>query len=148
MSYKIAIASTDGISVDRSFRNAKEFLIIEVDDDGRYEVAEIRQSADEQISEEETQFSPSLQQDCGGAGCGRRNGCGGSGSPKFLLVEDCRCLLCTQIGFKIQKQLERKAIGAFEVGCRIDEALEKIINYYDRVDRHQSLRGIAKEQSK
>lgn len=141
MSYKIAVASTDGINVDRSFGDAEEFQIIDVDDSGKHVVGEIRRfEGEEKLPAEEQNCSSSK-------GCGSGNGCGGSAPLKFLLIEDCRCLICTHMGFKIHKQLEKKAIGAFEVDCRVEDALKKIISYYDRVDRHQSLRGIAKGQN-
>ncbi len=145
MSYKIAIASTDGAVIDESFRNAEKFRIIEVNDDGTYKLVEVREFRNEGESEE-------AAKDCGGsAGCGKGTGCGtGMGcteaSPKLLLVADCRCLICTQIGVKAFKQLEKKAISAFEIDCSIDEAMGKIINYYHKVDNHQSLRGLAKGQ--
>lgn len=152
MSYKIAVASTDGVVVDRSFRDAEEFRIIEVDDDGNYEFGETRKFVKEEEQEEKA-FSQEgncgSRSGCGeNTGCGNRTGCGGENSPKLLLIEDCRSLLCTQIGFKIHKQLEKRAISAFEIDCRIDDALKKIINYYDKVDKHQSLRGIAKGQER
>lgn len=72
------------------------------------------------------------------AGCG--SGCGGDASAKVELVADCRCIVCKKIGFQIQKQLERKAISAFDVSCSVEEALSKISNYFTRMDNHESLR--------
>ena len=71
-----------------------------------------------------------------------RGGCGGAGeaSAKVELVSDCRCVVCKKIGFHIQKQLERKAISAFDVTCPVEEALEKISHYFTRMDNHESLR--------
>ena len=77
----------------------------------------------------------------GGAGdCGTGGGCGGAPFAKVGLIDDCRAIVCKKIGFNVQKQLEKKAISAFDVSCSIDEALKKITYYYSRVDRHETFR--------
>lgn len=150
MAYKIAVASTEGMHVDQSFREAKGFLIIDVAEDGNYRVEEIRkyENAEEnERSEQSEGNTATTNMSCGNHRvCGGQRGCGGANSPKFLLVQDCRCLVCTQIGFKVQKSLEKKAISTFEVDCQVDEALKKIIGYFEKVDKHQSLRGIARRE--
>ncbi|MBO5199439.1 MAG: hypothetical protein J6B85_13145 [Lachnospiraceae bacterium] len=145
MSYKIAIASSDGVTIDRSFREAEEFLIIEVDDKGSHELLEVRRSEKETTAEKQTQVTSNAGRGCAGkTGCGGGSGCSGADSPKLSLIADCRCLICTKIGFKIYKELEKKAISVFEIDLRIEDALKKIIKYYNKVDTHQSLREIAK----
>lgn len=57
-------------------------------------------------------------------------------------LSDVRAILATKVGFQAQKQLEKKAISTFDLEADVDEALKKITAYYDRVDRHESLRGI------
>lgn len=143
MSYKIAIASSDGIHIDETFGSAEEFYIFEVTDEhyGKAEIRSIRKESTEETAE---------------GGCGNLNGCrqggchGGAGggcsgkegeSDKVNQLADCRCVVCKKIGFHIQKQLERKAITAFDVTCTIEEALEKITTYFYKVDTHQTLRG-------
>ena len=142
MSYKIAIASSDGVVIDRSFGETEKFWIAEVDDNGTYRVAEVRQPVNENGSKSRIEAVPARSQ-----GCGSRTGCGSGASPKSLLVQDCRCLMCTKIGFQVYKELEKKAISVFEIDCKIEDALKKVIQYYGKVDRHQSLRKTAKEQS-
>jgi len=44
MSYKIAIASSDGKFVNQHFGRAQQFLIVELKDDGSYEYLETRQN--------------------------------------------------------------------------------------------------------
>lgn len=80
---------------------------------------------------------------CASGGSGSDGGCGGAGngSAKVELISDCRCIVCKKIGFHIQKQLERKAISAFDVSCSVEEALEKISYYFKRIDNHESLRA-------
>lgn len=138
MSYKIAIASSDGGNVNETFGSAGSFIIYEVTD-GVYQKAEERifQSEKSDIVPNNCSNSKS----CGSSGgCG--SGCGGQGeaSAKVELIADCRAVVCKKIGFHIQKQLERKAISAFDVSCTIDEALSKITAYYSRIDNHESLR--------
>lgn len=148
MGYKIAVASKDGIYIDQSFREAEEFLIIHVNENGDYDISEIRKSEEEDEKEKRTERTEQDAGDTSGncdRGCGDGTGCRGPDSPKLGLITDCRCLVCTRAGFKIHKHLEKKAITVFEVDCRIEEAVEKIIGYFEKVDTHQSLRGIAKK---
>lgn len=146
MSYKIAVASSDGENIDRTFGSAEAFLIYEVTDEG-YRLVEQREFQPQDNLEE-----PNCQPTEGctpsascrdGNGCGNGGGCGGgnNGSAKVELIADCRSVVCKKIGFHIQKQLERKAISAFDVSCSVEEALDKITDYYRRIDRHESLRG-------
>jgi predicted Fe-Mo cluster-binding NifX family protein len=154
VAYRIAIASSDGVHIDRRFRDADQFRIVEVDDAGNYEVIELRSCPQDDVkqvlwTEENPERTPEGAENGCGVGChrdGRIPDCGGENSPKVQLVSDCRCLLCTQIGFRILKQLSKKAISPFEIEGSIEDALEKIIKYYDRLDRHQPLRGFAQHQ--
>lgn len=141
MSYKIAVASSDGKQIDRTFGQAESFFI--------YEVTEDKYS---KIEKRNTIYSPNGNghgecgnaktgcQNGGQAGCGSGTGCGGEVSKKVELISDCRCIVCQKIGFHIQKQLERKAISAFDVTCTVEEALSKIASYFSHIDNHKSLR--------
>ena len=156
MSYKIAVASSDGIQIDETFGAAKRFLIYEVED-GVYRRLEERAADEDKTDRRGTSQESSFQNACNaksacnaesachaesGCGNGTGGGCGGAGeaSTKVELVSDCRCVVCKKIGFHIQKQLERKAISAFDVTCPVAEALEKISYYFTRMDNHESLR--------
>ena len=143
MAYRIAVASDDGENINKSFREASEFAIIEVRDDDSYQIAEVRA-----VSEEDGQCAPTAKQGCGrGSGCGNGTGCGGQASPKFELISDCRAFLSTHVGFKAQKVFEKKLISTFELNGTIDAALKRLIPYFRRVDRHQSLRGFVNEKN-
>lgn len=152
MSYKIAVASSDGIHIDETFGSAKEFLIYEVTDEV-YVKSEVRAAEQENPAADKTaqpQKESGLQEKCGNTGgCGRGGctpgtggGCAGGGevSGKVEIISDCRCIVCKKIGFRIQKQLERKAISSFDVTCTVEEALQKITAYFYKVDTHQSFR--------
>ncbi|NLK95900.1 MAG: hydrogenase [Clostridiales bacterium] len=134
MSYRIAIASNDGININEHFGSAKYFLIVEVDDKGNYVNKENR------IIEES-----SIKSNCG-SGC--NNGCGGKGdfatSYRVSLISDCRALLCKKIGTNFEKQLGRKGIISYQIDNSIEEALKIIIEYYRKVDNHISLRNSRK----
>ncbi|MDE6312662.1 MAG: hydrogenase [Lachnospiraceae bacterium] len=152
MSYKIAVASSDGKQIDESFGSAESFLIYEVAD-GTYRILEKRIFQQEsgkgkELPAEEYAASGSCgaERNCNhpiDCGNGTEGGCGGAGgsSAKVEVVSDCRCVVCRKIGFHIQKQLERKAISAFDVSVPVDEALAKIAYYFERMDNHVSLRG-------
>lgn len=143
MPYKIAIASSDEIHIDETFGSAKRFHIFEIMD-GKY------QKVEERIVEENNKdLQCGISDGCNKEGChsGAGSGCTGNDgySQKVELIADCRCVICKKIGFQIQKQLERKAITAFDVNCTVNQALEKISFYYDKIDKGQSLRGLKQD---
>lgn len=161
MSYKIAVASSDGKQIDETFGAAGSFIIYEVTD-GEY--AKLEERVFQTEADGASVSVSGMGDDCGntgnaengcgdgsgtgngcgtgGCGNGAGGGCGGAGeaSAKVELISDCRCVVCKKIGFNIQKQLERKAISAFDVSCSVEEALDKISFYFNRIDNHQSLR--------
>ena len=144
MAYRIAIASTDRIHIDRTFREADSFIIYEVDSEGEYELLEERKFGNE------SEVGVSCDKDgkeCN-SGCGSGNECYDSHFTKVSLINDCRCLICTHIGMKVQKHLERQAIVAFEVDSSTEDVLKRITEYFYRLDNRQSLQGIAKRTYK
>lgn len=135
MAYKIAVASSDGIHVDLKFGETKKFLIYQVGD-------EISLIEERKVEEQDTNESSCSTAGCSNGGCGGNggNGCNGSSSivNKVSLIADCRCIVCKKVGFMAQKQFEKKAISVFDVECEIEDALEKITFYYDKIDNHKS----------
>lgn len=143
MSYKIAVASSDGLRIDNSFGSARFFTVYEVSDNEYHELEKRYVTSDtDEVSEADVSGTGcGSGNGCGGgSGCGSGSGCGGGADRKVGLISDCRCVVCTKIGFNVQKQLERKAISSFDVDCTIDEALGKITSYYSKIDSHTSLR--------
>ncbi|MDR2024891.1 MAG: hypothetical protein LBQ71_16990 [Hungatella sp.] len=130
MPYKIAIASSDQVSIDGYFGSAPEFLVYEVADNGEYALLEIR----------EAPVDPGSTSSCEGACQG--NGCCGflAGHPNVELIGDCRCVVCKKIGFHMQRQLEKKAISTFDVEGKIEDVLHRITLYFHRVDHHLPLK--------
>lgn len=168
--YKIAVATTDGSTVDLSFGAAKAFSIYEVNgEEQTFRFAEKRvyeEPADDGSESEQggeradgqtdsaTPSGCGSQAGCGSAqgadcgsgnGCGSGGGCGGNGKPipKLEQLSDCRCILAKKIGHQVQKQMEKKAMVGFDVDYDVEESLTKIVSYFNKVDHHQSLRGIA-----
>ncbi len=140
LAYKIAVGSSDGIYVNLKFGEVTKFLIYEVTDEVRL--------IEERIVINDTEIQKTNEDSCSTSGCGNA-GCGGNGGgcngsldviSKVSLISDCRCVVCKKIGFQAQKQFEKKAISVFDVECKIDEALEKIVFYYGKIDKHKSLR--------
>lgn len=76
-------------------------------------------------------------QGCSSNGCsGNGGGCSGPSDivSKVELISDCRCVVCKKVGFQAQKQFEKKAISVFDVECEVQEALDKISSYYNKLD--------------
>ncbi len=141
MSYKIAVASSDGIQVDRSFGGTPDFRIYEVEGTD-YKQTEIRSYTP---PEDAGEAPASGNEGCGkgsGKGCGSGHGCGGPGgiAPKVDLISDVRAVIAAEVGFKVQKQLERLAISTFDIKIPVEDALQKIVKYYDHLDQHKIYR--------
>lgn len=154
MTYKIAVASSDGMTVDGAFGEVTEFRIYQVEGE-QYTQVEHRKMPEtvtqKQGDTAEKQRADSVvQQNCDGQEsehtesgcCGGHGGHGGCGcgtsdgsSARIDTLSDCRSIVCRKIGPHAKKLLERKAIAAFDVDCSVEDALKKIIFYYNRVDR-------------
>lgn len=157
MAYKIAVASSDGIHIDLSFGAAPSFAIYEVEKH-TFSLAEKREYIlpENVPAGENGDAAPKSDAGCGeenhcgnGGGCGAGGGCQNAGGtlPKVELIRDCRCIICKKIGFNVQKQLEKLAITSFDVDCTVEEALIKITTYLEKIDNHQSLRGIQNKEA-
>lgn len=149
MSYKIAVATTDGIHVDGHFGSIESFLIYEIHDDGNYELIQERT-----VPGIDTELSVNCSSE---GGCGKgsdahilcsgkegsNGGCGGHSSSyldaRVSLISDCRCLLCYKAGAGAERILGLKAISTFQLEYEIHGALAKISDYYKKVDHHISL---------
>lgn len=142
MTYKIAVASSDGVNVDIHFGAAENFLIFAVSDNGTFNLAEKREYKEEASGTDGKAGNCPEKSECSsGCGNGSGGGCGnGGGSAKVALIEDVRAVVAAKIGFNVTKQLERKAISSFDVETTVQEALEKITKYFYSIDNHQPLR--------
>jgi predicted Fe-Mo cluster-binding NifX family protein len=139
MAYRIAVASSDGISIDLHFGEADHFLIYEVGGTA-YGLIEDRRY----MPEDHTDPASTSGHRPEGGGCmGGGGGChGASHEARISSVSDCRCIICRKIGGDMQKALERKGISSYDVDCSVEEALEKIVSYIYKTDNHISLKDI------
>ncbi|MGI6108430.1 MAG: hypothetical protein ACOYB8_01120 [Eubacteriaceae bacterium] len=144
MNYRIAVASSDRIHVDLSFGSAKGFDIYEVNGKN-FRFMEERIYVPSEVTAARKDNCPT-ENSCGNTerSCGNGMFCthGETVFPKLQLIRDCRCLVCLKAGFSIQKQLEKMAVILFDVDSSTEEVLTGITGYLDRIDNHQSLRGL------
>ncbi len=141
MSYKIAVATSDGVNVDLHFGAAEYIEIYEVQDDKSFSLLEKRNVTVNEESSAQPASCDEKNAGCSSGGCGNGNGSGngcggGSGSAKVEAVADVRAVVAARIGFNVTKQLEKKAIASFDVECPVKEALEKISGYFYSIDNH------------
>lgn len=108
MPYKIAVASTDGKVVNEHFGRAKQFFVLEVKDDGKYEFLEIRRLP---------------------AVCDGGNHDDEAMKKNVEALSDCRCVLVSQIGQGAETVLESDGINVYVIPDYIDEAVNKLISY-------------------
>lgn len=114
MSFKIAIASSDGKVVNQHFGHAEKFYIVEVDENNEFAFLETRET---------------------GAACEAGNHSIESLENVVTLLSDCKYILVSQIGPGAEFELSKKGISAFAISHYIDTAVEKIIKY----NKHRKL---------
>lgn len=108
MGYRIGVASSDGIVVNRHFGRADSFLIIEVNDNGQYSLVDRRYISPvcEGGSHDDGRLNEAVEQ-----------------------LKDCRYILVSRIGQGAECALEQRKITAFELPGMIDESLKKAVEY-------------------
>ena len=116
MSFKIAVATSDGINIDTDYSKATKFLILNVDDEGNYQ-------------KEGYLHNYSLSID----GCGSCVGChGGCQANETEFLWECSYVLATSFSHRITKLLNRIYIDTLEVNLPIEEAVPKVIAFENR----------------
>ena len=110
MSYKIAVASTDGKVVNQHFGRADQFYIIEVHDEGRYELIELRR------------LPPVCQGGDHDDDAIQRN---------VKSLSDCQYVLVSRIGQRAENELEGQGISVYIIPDIIEDALNKLISYVE-----------------
>lgn len=105
MSYKVAVASSDGKVVNQHFGRSRQFLVFNITDQGTAEFIELRQ----------------CEPPCG---LGEHDE-----DPLVKAAEqlsDCSFLLASQVGPGAEALLRSKGIKTFEITGFIDNVLEKL----------------------
>lgn len=97
---KVAVASTDGITINAHFGKAKEFWLYEVDETGAYTFLERRG------------ISPASNEVCKHAA-----------SRAIALLSDVEAVLAAQIGRQAELELQAKGIISLAIISLIDKAL-------------------------
>jgi hypothetical protein len=132
VAFNVAVATSNGKDIDLHFGKAESLHIYQVELDGSYSEVEVRNIS--AVSDDSSQAVG-----CGsGNGCG--SGCGGGGCHPsgYLLdilevIKDCKYILAFKVGNNIEKGLKRYNITAFSIDLSIDEAIQKIVTYENRL---------------
>lgn len=105
MSFKVAVASSDGKFVNQHFGMAQQFLIFEIDDEGKYEFLELRENlpACDVEGHSEDAMTRSVK-----------------------LISDCDAILASQIGPGAIDILIKNGIEPYLAPTYIDEALKEL----------------------
>ena len=128
MSYKIAVASSDGQIVDLSFGECEEFSIYEVYEDNTYKLVEKRICQNAVPKGEDVPAVPSSGCGCKGGG----QGCSTVHGQKIEELSDCICILCIRAGEKVKQLFGKRAVSLFEISGEIPPLIEKVVSYYGR----------------
>lgn len=110
MSYKVAVASTDGRVVNQHFGRADTFYIIEVFDTQNYKLVEIRET--ESVCQSGNHDELELKE-------------------KVLQIADCTYVLVSRIGLGAENVLNQQGITAFTIPDFINEAVTKMIAHIE-----------------
>lgn len=96
---RVAVASTDGLSVNEHFGRSKEFMIYEIQDLGEYKLVEHREIHAQAVPGKQDYIT------------------------KAQLLADVEAVLISQIGPRAEQELRRHGIIALPVSGAIDKAL-------------------------
>ena len=130
MAYKIAVASSDGKTVNQHLGNASVLKIYTA------EGLDFQFSEDRKVELEKSEGKAECQSGCSsGCSSGNGSGCSGGGNPQSVeIVADCRAVVAAKIGKNARRQLELRAISAFDIEIPVEETLSKITSYYHKLD--------------
>lgn len=137
MSFKVAIATSDGINIDLGFGKANKFLILNVNDDSTYQEEGYRLSPNGLNSLLKNEGCGSNKSGC--SGC--KSGCDGASYVEFLW--DVSYVLATEFSHKISKLLNRIFIDNLEVALPIKKAIPKLAAFDNRRNSSKKARDIA-----
>lgn len=105
MSLRVAVASNDGKFINQHFGHAQQFLIFDLNDEGKFEFLELRENV------------PT---------CSGGNHTAGAMSDTLELIKDTNIVLVSQIGPGASQFLISNGIQPYMIPTYIDEALEKL----------------------
>ena len=105
MSVRVAVASSDGKFINQHFGHAKQFLVFDLNDQGKFEFLELRENV------------PT---------CSGGNHTSDAMEDTLDLIKDTNIVLISQIGPGASQFLLSNGIQPFMIPSYIDEALEKL----------------------
>ncbi|MGN0916303.1 MAG: NifB/NifX family molybdenum-iron cluster-binding protein [Succinivibrio sp.] len=129
MSFKVAVATSDGINIDLGFGKTDRFLILDVNDEGAYVEEGYRLSPkglNNLTKDEGASCSKSLCSSCS-------HGCEGGFNVEFLW--DVTFVLATEFSHKVSKLLNRIFIDNLAVSLPIKDAIPKLAAFENRRNR-------------
>lgn len=151
MKYKVAAATSDGITIDSHFGHVSSFLILEVDEEtGTFEdIGERDVTA--ACSGGNCGSGTALEAARGGegsgavgAGCGGHNGAGEGASPMDEIAKalsDVDYVLVAKIGPHAIRALARYNVTAYDIILPIEEAIEKINEFRKKIKERRAKFG-------
>ena len=105
MSYRVAVASSDGKFINQHFGMAQQFLIFEINDEGKYEFIELRENVPACDVEGHTEDAMNRS---------------------IKLISDCKVVIASQIGPGAIDILLKNNIDPYIAPTFIDEALKEL----------------------
>jgi predicted Fe-Mo cluster-binding NifX family protein len=102
---KVAVASTDGKEIDLHFADAKTFFIFDLDADS-LEFEEIRKKRDIPVHEHTERWRSSID-----------------------LIDDCKAVLCLNIGEKPHVELRKLGIKGIKLDCTVKEGVKGCMDH-------------------
>jgi nitrogen fixation protein NifB len=109
-SYRIAVGTGDGSSITEHFGQCAEWSVIEVSNDRGY-FLEKRRAFPILDGHDDESIAKAIES-----------------------LKDCRAVLVRKIGPVIERRLLRSGISVFESSGPIWNAVDKLIQYYNRID--------------
>jgi predicted Fe-Mo cluster-binding NifX family protein len=105
MSYRVAVTSSDGKFINQHFGMAQQFLIFEINDEGKYEFIELRENVPACDVEGHTEDAMNRS---------------------IKLISDCKVVIASQIGPGAIDILLKNNIDPYIAPTFIDEALKEL----------------------
>lgn len=103
ISFKVAVASSDGENVNQDFGRSKQFLIAEIKDNGEYELLETRKNKPTCQIEGKDSMTSTLD-----------------------LLSDCKAVIVNHIGLAAVDLLLSKGIKPLVIPKSMDDALKEV----------------------
>ncbi|MEA4924609.1 hypothetical protein SDC9_167162 [bioreactor metagenome] len=119
MSYKVAVASSDGRVINQHFGRSRKFLIFEITDQSRWAFLENRDNVPPCSSGEHSEDDMERTID---------------------LLSDCSIVLASRIGPGAEQKLSLRGIKSYSVPYLISDTLDKLVKFNKNKNNQHSVR--------